>query len=207
MITSQTIQILLFLLPGFLCYTIVRIVARTGNIDGLYLTANALIFALLIQFGTTLLPKFIVDGFGVFYFRFNVDGNNTEAHLYGINIISAILVGLACSASIKHDFHMKILRFLHITNKTSRMNVWSDIFSDTTGYVCINYNDGTQLQGLPAYFSDTKDEGIIVLAYASWRDADGNVTEVPNAMVMIPDLKEIISIDFQKPLEKKRRAK
>lgn len=200
--TSQAIQILIFLLPGFLCYSIIRLVAKTGELDGLTLTVNAILFAMLTQLTVSILPDKIIDYIGHITFTYNIDGSSTNIRIQVFGFLLSILISLLVCKSIKHDFHMKVLRKLKITNKTSRLNAWSDIFSDTTGYICINYNDGTQLQGVPNYYSDTKDEGIIVLAYASWRDSEGKTTDIPNALVMVPDLKDVVSIDFQNDISK-----
>ncbi len=85
----------------------------------------------------------------------------------------AILFALVVGASITHDFHMRILRWMRITYRTARDSTWIDIFIDQRRYVEVAFTDGRRLFGWPLYYSNRPEEGLLYLYDAAWIDGDG----------------------------------
>lgn len=84
----------------------------------------------------------------------------------------AVLFALAAGASITHDFHMRILRWMRLTHRTARDNTWIDIFIDQRRYVEVTLTDGRRLFGWPLYYSNQPEEGLLYLYDPAWIDDD-----------------------------------
>ena len=112
--------------------------------------------------------------------------------LFIISVILPILIGV----NVNTDLFMKILRKLKITKKTSRDNIWIDVFSDKERYIIVNFKDGKRLLGFPEYFSDNSEDGMIYVTVPSWIDDKGNETEIKVDGVFLIDKSSIDFIEF-----------
>jgi len=112
-----------------------------------------------------------------------------------------MLTPLAISASIKHDLHMKFFRWLKVTDRTSRTNVWFDVFTDIKSYVIINFEDGRRLYGWPESFSDAPEDKSLFLCHAAWIGHDGKLIKLDNRGILITPNERIDTIEFVKAKE------
>ena len=110
----------------------------------------------------------------------------------GLAILFALLVG----ASITHDFHMKILRYIRFTYRTARDSTWIDIFIDQRRYVEVAFTDGRRLFGWPLYYSNQPEEGLLYLYDAAWIDADGKYVDLDAHGILLTKKDDIASIVF-----------
>ena len=63
---------------------------------------------------------------------------------------------------------MRALRFLKVTNRTSRETAWDDVFTNADRYITVHLHDGRRLTGWPMYYSNSPDEGFVYLYNPAW---------------------------------------
>ena len=110
----------------------------------------------------------------------------------GLAVFFALVVG----ASITHDFHMRILRWMRLTYRTARDSTWIDIFIDQRRYVEVAFTDGRRLFGWPLYYSNHPDEGLLYLYDAAWIDGDGKYVDLDAHGILLTKKDDIESIVF-----------
>ena len=152
MFSTQALIILTFLVPGFISMAFLDMLTPARKRDDLHKIINALIFSLIVY----ALYSLAFHDYPVVLIEKTV-GN--EKH-YELNILRrSVIVILAFSMALptvfaflqKYDLHMKLFRKLKVTDKTSRSNVWFDVFTDIKRHVVINFEDGRRLYGWPEW--------------------------------------------------------
>ena len=199
MFTTQALMFLSFLLPGFLCMAILDILIPALKRDNLHRIINALIFSLIIY----VTYELIFENQPVLLIEKTVGGEKQyEISFTGPSIIFllliAIIIPIIISASVKYDAHMKFFRWLKVTDRTSRTNVWFDVFTDIKSHVIINFEDGRRLYGWPEYYSDDPNEKSLFLCQAAWIDDDNNLLYLDNRGILITPNEKIDTIEFVK---------
>ena len=167
--------------------------------DNLHKVINALIFSFIIYAIHSLifkdLPVILVE---------KAIGNEKQ---YGINfvnpsilslIVISFFISLMISISVKYDLHMRFFRWAKITDRTSRANLWFDVFTDIKYYVIINFEDGRRLFGWPEYFSDDPNDKSLFLCHASWIKDDGELINLDNRGILVTPNEKIDTIEFVK---------
>lgn len=115
--------------------------------------------------------------------------------------VVAATLGLTVSYLQTNDVLTKRLRSRGFTRRSSRASVWSDVFHDVDidSYALVEFSDGRRLLGLPAYFSDTPEEGSLFLSKAEWVDDNGNrLAEINGPGILITRNLTIQTISFLK---------
>ncbi|OEU83958.1 MAG: hypothetical protein BA865_01010 [Desulfobacterales bacterium S5133MH4] len=204
MFTNQALILLTFLLPGFLSMAVLDMLTPASKRDNLQKIVNALIFSFVIYATYALILK----EYPVLLVQKTIGAEKQ----YVINfaggsilflLIISILIPVALSASIKYDLHMRFFRWLRVTDRTSRTNVWFDVFTDIKSYIIINFEDGRRLYGWPEYFSDDPDDKSLFICHAAWVGDDGRFINLDNRGILITPNERIDTIEFIK----KRKAK
>lgn len=199
MFTFQALNILMFLLPGFLCMAVLGILTPSIKRDNLQKIVNALIFSLLIyaiyaviyQSPPVSLVKETVGQQIQYSFNF-------QKKSIGLLVLISLLIPVLISYFIKYDLHMWVLRKLKVTDRTSRTNVWFDIFTDKKTYIIINFEDGRRLYGWPEYYSDNPENKSLFLCQAAWITKEGKYIDLNNEGILITPNERIDTIEFVK---------
>ena len=163
MYTLQALQILIFLIPGFIVAKILDhfIVREEYNEFGKII--EALIFSMIIY--TIYSIFFSIGPIGINLESKSLTFDYTSfIYLLSISIILPIVLALL----ITNDLHMKIARKIHITRKTSRNSVWYDIFCDNQRYIIINFSNGRRLFGWPMDYSDSQEKQYLYIKQPAW---------------------------------------
>ncbi|MCY4189308.1 MAG: DUF6338 family protein, partial [Bryobacterales bacterium] len=174
-LTTETLVLFVLLVPGFVSSAIVNaIVVRSSKGRMSHVIIEALVFSFLIY--TCLAPFFA--GSPVSVEVRTVEGQTTyQPHADPEFLISAIalaiLLALIVGASITHDLHMRLLRWMRLTHRTARDNTWIDIFIDQRRYIEVTLTDGRRLFGWPQYYSNHPEEGLLYLYDPAWIDNAG----------------------------------
>ena len=147
-LTAETLTLFLLLVPGFVSSTVLNAVVVRQTQGRVGHVIEALVFSFLIY--ACLAPFF---GGSPVSLEVTTVGDRTTYQptadpvflisAMGLAILFALLVG----ASITHDFHMKILRYIRFTYRTARDSTWIDIFIDQRRYVEVAFTDGRRLFG------------------------------------------------------------
>jgi hypothetical protein len=197
MFTQEALSLLIFLLPGFLSMAIIDMLTPGRKRDNLQRIINALIFSLLIY----AIYFLIFDNYPITPIKKNIQPDkdiliNLPRLNLGILIVISLAIPLIMGYLIRKDLHMKFLRWLKVTDRTSRSNVWFDVFTDKKSYVIVNFQDGRRLFGWPEYFSDDPRDQTIFLCHASWIKEDGQTVVLDNKGILVTPNEPIDTIEF-----------
>lgn len=165
MYTFQALQILIFLIPGFISATILNGLIVRKEKKEFERIVEALIFSMLIY---TIYS--VVSG------RSPITLNQIEKSItYSYDSKSFLWLGLlsigiptVLSFFVTNDWHMKVARQLRISRKTARSSVWFDVFCDIKKHVIINFKNGRRIYGWPMYYSNKPENPYIFLFRPAW---------------------------------------
>ncbi len=198
-LTTETLALFLLLMPGFVSSAVLNaIVVRQTKSRIRHVIIEALVFSFLIY--ACLAPFFAGSPVSV-EVRTGEDRTTYQPIADPEFLISAIglaiLFALAVSASITHDLHMRMLRWMRLTHRTARDNTWIDIFIDQRRYVEVTLTDGRRLFGWPQYYSNHPEEGLLYLYDAAWIDK-GAYIDLDAHGILLTNRDSIESIVFTK---------
>jgi hypothetical protein len=192
MIGFETLQIMLFLIPGFFSEVILNILVTRKNEKDLRFIVEALMFSIF----TYSLFAYISNTSPVTLSTSNqfIFDPKSILMLMGIAIIWPSIIAVF----ITHDIHMWIIRKLNLSKLTSRSSTWQDVFSDKVVGITINFSDGRRLSGFPEYYSNDPDHQHLYLSYPHWIDEDRRYIKLNvDGILITPDYK-INTIEFHK---------
>lgn len=192
MYTFQALEILIFLIPGFISATVLNALIVRKEKKELGKIIEALIFSMLIY---TIYS--FVSG------RSPITLNQIEESItYSYNSESFLWLGLlsvgipaALGLFVTNDWHMKAARKLRITRRTARSSVWFDVFCDIRKHIIINFENGRRLYGWPMYYSNEPENPYIFLFKPAWIQEDKFVDLSVEGILITPEQK-IESIEF-----------
>jgi hypothetical protein len=195
MFTFQAIQILIFLIPGFIADSVYNGLVVRRQPKEFKLIIEALIFSVLI--------------YTPFYYIFEAQPilftKKDDLIIYSFNgtslsilLLFSLLVPIVFSYIVNNDIHLKILRFFKITPKTSGETVWLDVFYKYKNPIIINFEDGRRIYGWPMYYSETPQNPYIFLYKPKWIDDKNEFIELNNEGILITPEMKIQSIEFLK---------
>lgn len=202
-ITSETLVVLLLLMPGFLASVVLNavVVRQTNDRTARIIEAlvfSFLIYAILTPFGWSLVSVNDSNGTEIFHLAVTA-----ERLLYAM--ILAVGLALLIGYLMTQDWPMRMLRRLRITVNSARINTWLDIFLDQKGDVVITFTNGCRLFGRPKYISSDIREGLLYIKDPAWIDNDGKYTDLCVRGILLTNKNQIDFIEFvQDPTESTR---
>ena len=185
----QTLVALLILLPGFVSARIARSLSAQTQQSELERVIEALIFSFftyviyIAVFGISLpiqwLPSFQVH----------------RGHVIFLAVM-ACLLGLFWGFVRSKDLALGSLRWLGLTERTSRESVWNDVFSSIEGSAQVGFSDGRNLVGWIGRYSDSGGERSLFIEKASWVNEDGSTIKISGKGILLTDKAEIEYVMF-----------
>jgi len=165
MFSFEALQILVFLIPGFISTKILNgLIVREDDRE-LGKVTEALIFSLIIytihaaiSLGNPISIQHSGESLSFSYNSFSL------FVLLGLSIVLPLVFGFCVTT----DCHMRLARRFSLTRKTARNSVWHDIFCDKKTHVIINFADGRRLYGWPEYYSNDPKHQYIYLCRPAW---------------------------------------
>jgi len=201
LISTTSIYLLLLLLPGFVSMFVARALAYRPDSQVFDKVLSALVYTFLIHS----IYALIFNGLTPWILRIS-EGSLTVTLQSKAGLLSffaiAVSLGVAAGLLENKDWHMKFVRWAHLTSRTSRQSVWMDVFLDKKGsWVTVHLKDGHSVDGWPEYFSDTFTVGpAVFLKQAFWISEDRDPIGIPDPGILING-NEIHSIQFYTPTE------
>jgi hypothetical protein len=191
----QALLALFLLLPGFVSARIVRMLNARSQQSDLERIVQALIYSFLIYviylgvFGENLPVEWAAVNSPVSGLHFAIVPHRWRICTLGL---LSVILGVVWGIIKGQDWHMRCLRWLRVTERTSRESVWNDVLLTQSGIVQVGLGDGRIAIGRLDRYSDTGEEGSVFLSEASW------ITEA-NALIPIygPGLLLTKSSDIQ----------
>lgn len=176
----QALLALFLLLPGFVSARIVRMLNARSQQSDLERIIQALMYSFLIYvvylgvFGANLPIEWLPAAATTSpTFQFVVHRKQIWT-LGGLSVGWGIVWGIIRS----YDLHMRLLRLIRVTERTSRESVWNDVMLNQSGAVQVGLGDGRIAIGLLTRYSDTGDEGSLFLTKASWITEDKSIVPI-----------------------------
>jgi len=194
MYSFQALQILIFLIPGFIAAVILDALVVRMEKKELGKIIEALIFSMIIY---TIYSS--ISGKSPISLS-KIEGSTTlvyDSKSFLWLALLSLFIPLLLSFFITNDLHMKLARKLRITRKTARASVWFDVFSDLDKHIIINFENGRRICGWPMYHSTKPENPYIFLFNPAWIQEDEFVDLNIEGILITPEQK-IESIEFLK---------
>jgi len=195
------LQIFLILLPGFAAAYIVQQLGTRRTQTEFERTIEALLFSFVIY------VCFITVNRGHLPFHLEKDAAGTgdtvvwePAHL---GILAVITFGFAVFAVIyiNRDWN-RIFRKLHLTERTTRNSIWTDILESEAGQeqvVQVEVSGGRSVLGVLLYYSDDPEESSVFVTQAAWITSEGEKIPIPGQGILLTKESGIRSISLLEP--------
>jgi len=196
--TVAALNILVFLLPGFLSDRIIVSLNAPRERSDLMLVIDALVFA----FVDYVLYSVAAAHLKLSAIPIQIPANAAEflpgqSASLGLLLATAIAVGLMWAKISDAGWLYKLLKYLGVTRVTGRVDVWHDIFTDFTGYwLQVRLKDGTRITGWPDYFSDNPGKREVFLRKALIESPDGRDYNLQGPGVLLTERAEIERIEI-----------
>ncbi|MFC1806223.1 DUF6338 family protein [Planctomycetota bacterium] len=216
MYTFQALQVLVFLIPGFLASAVLNALLVREEKGDLGRVVEALILGMLIYAGYSFSgfdapvslqqesaqakPASTTKGTAGASGGASVLSTKTTVSYHATGFV--LLVTLSCAlpvaiaTAINNDLHMRLARACRITSKTGLATVWQDAFHRRKGYVVIHFDDGRRLCGWPELYSDHPQKGYIFLVDAAWIADSQEYVELGTQGILVTPSNNIQFIEF-----------
>ncbi len=168
----EALAIFLLLLPGFTCAYIVQFLSLRREQSELDKVVEALLFSFLLY-----LMSWPLVGYSLPLSWIAGTNGEYQVHVhYGFLIalfLLAVAFGILYAANLNRDWILTLLRKVQVTERTSRIAVWHDVFQGASGWVQVSMRDGKKALGWVRYYSDDAEDRSLFLEQASWIGDDG----------------------------------
>jgi hypothetical protein len=197
------LEIFLILLPGFAAAYLVQQLATRRNQSDLERIIEALLFSFVIY------VCFIMANHGQLPFHVQKGSDtNSDSIVWSpssVGILAAITFGFGLFAVIyiNNDWN-RVFRKLHLTERTTRNSIWTDIFESEAGreqVVQVELSGGRSVLGVLLYYSDDPDESSLFVTRAAWVTSDGEKIPIPGQGILLTKESGIRSISLLDPAE------
>jgi hypothetical protein len=198
--TTEALGVLLLLLPGFSCaFLVQRLVVRPRQTE-LDKVIEALLFSFFLYlfaspfFGYSLPLAVQKRAFAeTTQFTFQLNWSYLAA-LAGL----ALSMSLLYSANLNHDWLLRLLRKLSVTQRTARNSIWIDAFQDIpSSYVLVQLSGDRAVIGYLRYYSDEQDDASLFLEDAAWIvDDEGAQSPIEGPGILLTKQAGIESVSF-----------
>lgn len=195
------LEIFLILLPGFAAAYVVQQLATRRTQSDLERVIEALLFSFVIY------VCFVAVNRGELPFSVRRGAGDTGDTIVWnpghLGILAAITFAFAIVAVlyINHDWN-RWFRRLHMTERTTRNSIWTDIFESEAGQeqiVQVELSGNRSVLGVLLYYSDDPSESSLFVTKASWVTADGDQIPIPGQGILLTKESGIRSISLLAP--------
>lgn len=202
MLSFEALQVVAFLIPGFLASTVLDMLVVRREKKELARFFEAMIFSLVVYalFGLSGLDAPVhleqltpPSAQGV---------SETRLHYHGSGILLLLGLSIALAAglavAIRHELYMQLARLCRISDRMAEPTVWQKVLRRPRGAIVVHFRDGRSLAGYPHLYSDTPEEGCLYLVRAKWI-VSGKYFPVSGDGILLTPASGIQSIEFLMP--------
>ncbi len=163
--TFEALQILIFLIPGFISAILLdKILGREKKERDLAIFVEALILSFLIYVAYSL----FYDSSPI-YFDENKKATAVNSWwALGLLLLCSVLLPVLLGYLNHFELYMKLFRKMRITRLTGGRDTWGDVFSRKYRSININFEDGRRLHGWAELASETHEKPLIYLTHPQW---------------------------------------
>lgn len=189
-ISTQLLDILTYLLPGFVTAWMFHAFTSYPKRDQFERIVQALIFTVFIQGGVFLLQE-LVTFIGKYFPSFSW---KNDYHLAASYVI-AVILGFVFSSFANNDLFHRFLRYIKVTKETSYHCEWFGTFNNNPCFIIIHLNDERRIFGWPTEWPSDPTKGHLVLMNPSWVTEDG-YKDMPTVNLMMFNVSDIKWVEF-----------
>jgi len=205
-LSYEVLNVLIFLIPGFLSAVIYNAVIVRKDKDVFSKIIEALIYSLISYVIASVIAKksaFILTISTV---------NNVKR--YGLNLeneclITVLLISIVLPLFLgwlnTQNILMKGFHKIGITKKTARDSTWLDVFTDVNKYIIVTLKDGRRVYGWPSYYSNEATEGMLFLSEPAWIE-NGEYVDLNIEGLFLVERDNIDYIEFLDYPQSKRKV-
>ena len=188
--TSEAVQAAVAVMPGFLAVKVK---------DFFLPHRRATRFDLLLEVVAFSVANFVAaQGVLGIFGRSLADYSGSLAGYLSTLGACSVLLGLLSGWVVGGDLHYRLARWLRITRRTGRLDVWQDAFSDLrANWLVVHMNDGRRAVGWAKYFSDEGNRPSVFLKNAAWVEDDGAQHPIDGEGLLVLDQARISYIEFR----------
>jgi hypothetical protein len=191
--TKEIIEILIYLLPGFITAWVYYGLTSFPKPSQFERIVQAIIFTGLIQ-GIVGPIKWFFLIIGKYWI---ILGSWNDEKRFIVSIIIALLFGIFFSIFSNNDKAHRILRKYGITKLTSYPSEWYGAFACHQTYVVLHLNDHRRIYGWPLQWPSQPETGYFSLTDAEWL-TDGGSIELKNVGSILIPASEVKFVEFMK---------
>ncbi len=160
-IPSTLLELLLFLLPGFIAAAIFYSLISHSKPNSFERTILALIFTFIVQSIMPIVQAMVPS--------IAPTQQDTYGSLAWLAALFAIVLGIFAAICINHDWPHRLFRILKITKENTYSSEWYSAFSQhERSYVVLHLYDGRRVYGWPTEWPSRPAEGHFHLEEAEW---------------------------------------
>ncbi len=188
--SKAIINVLTYLLPGFVSAAIVYILTPATRPAPFERVVQALIYTIVVQ-ALVVAARVALLWIG----RYKAVGIWTTDGALMWSLLLALGLGLASAWSDNSDAVHSLLRKAKITHQTSFSSEWYGAFAQNRGYVVLHLAGQRRLYGWAVEWPSSPERGHFVMAQAEWLTPEGRVelTGVRHILVRAVDV-EIVEM-------------
>ncbi len=162
-LTSEVINLLTFLLPGFVTALIFYGVTSFPKRTEFDAVVVALVFTTIVRVLVSGLRDVLVQAG-----RFAQIGPWTANVQTLWSFVIAAVLGIVFAYLMNNDSIHAVLRKMRVTNQTSYPSEWYGTFSENKNYIVLHFTDGRRLYGWPREWPTNPASGHFVIAEPEW---------------------------------------
>jgi hypothetical protein len=179
-ITVETLNILLLLMPGFISWKIISLIFKYDQES----IPKIIFDTLILSFLTYLIVSIFIEWEPLATVSL-INGKLNYSFSRSVKVISltsliVLILPIILGSIYQNDFINSCLRKINVTTKTSRNNTWNDAFLSQDRYVIVTLKDNRRIRGYPTMFSTDPKEGFVYLYNPAWVNDDKEFEEQPD---------------------------
>lgn len=186
--SSETVSILMFLLPGFMAAAVFYWLTSHPKPGAFERIVQALIFTILVQ----AIVKILFVAMEGMSWAFSKD----EAGQLVFSTLVAIGLGFLSVYALNKDIPHRFLRRIGITRENSYPSQWYSAFDRHAGcYLVLHLKGERRLYGWPTEWPSRPDEGHFLIEEVEWLDGDER-TPAEGVVGMLVHVSEVEMVEF-----------
>jgi hypothetical protein len=195
---TDVIQILQYLLPGFVATWIFYGLTAHEKATPFERVVEALIFLVPVQVGVLL-----IEAIATFGGRLESWNSSVK---FAVSFMNSVICGLTFAYCANHDWPHSWFRKHKLTKQTSYPSEWYSAFQqqEFPFWVVLHLKrekDETEkrIYGAAKEFPDRPDSGHFILVHAEWLDANNESTKLEHVEKILVPAMEVTFVEFVEP--------
>ncbi len=199
-ISSEIIDAIQFLLPGFLGVWVFQGLTRFPKLSQFDVVVRALIFILFINVGVSVVKNFLLLLGREFFII--VPWSDEVANVW--QIVLAVTIGGVFAYIANNDLLHKKARELQLTNETSFPSEWYSAFAFAKSFITLYLKDGRRIIGYPKEWPSEPEKGHFNISKAAWIGANNEEIPIDQCSTMLISVLDIHFIEIHKEIEEEK---